>query len=72
MSCLSLAQVMMGGGMLSTSHGSVTSSPTVTDISNSLSELFCISTPLGLGFTTHLQRHTVCKYNRVRLEDAPN
>lgn len=75
MSCLSLAQVMMGGGMLSTSHGSVTSSPTVTDISNSLSELFCISTPptmLGLGFTTYLQRHTVSKYNKVRLEDAPN
>jgi len=58
--------------MLCTSHGRMTSSPTVTEISNSLSELFSISTPLGLGFTTRLQRHTVCKYNRVRLEDAPN
>ncbi len=62
MSCLSLAQVMIGGGTLSTSHGSVTSSPTFTDISNSLPELFCISippTPLSLGFTKRLQRHTV-------------
>lgn len=33
MSCVSLAQVIIGGGKLFTSHGSVTSSPVITEIS---------------------------------------
>lgn len=32
MSCLSLAQLMVGGGTLWTSHGKMASSPSITDI----------------------------------------
>ena len=32
MSCLSLAQLMVGGGTLLTSHGKMASSPSITDI----------------------------------------
>lgn len=32
MSCLSLAQLMLGGGTLWTSHGKTASSPSITDI----------------------------------------
>lgn len=32
MSCLSLAQLMVGGGTLRTSHGKMASSPSITDI----------------------------------------
>lgn len=53
MSCISLAQVIMGGGKLFTSHGSVTSSPAMTEISMGLSYAFpCWSPGLDtLGFT---------------------
>lgn len=55
MSCISLAQVIMGGGELLTSHGSVTSSPASTEISMGLSGAFSCWSPgldtLGLTMT---------------------
>lgn len=53
MSCISLAQVIMGGGKLFTSHGRVISSPAVTEISMGSSYAFpCWSPGLDtLGFT---------------------
>lgn len=53
MSCIALAQVTMGGGKLFTSHGSVTSSPAITEISMGLSCAFpCCSPGLDTrGFT---------------------
>lgn len=50
MSCLSLAQLMMGGGTLWTSHGKTASSPSITDIFVGPAE--CSSSPaLDLGRT---------------------
>lgn len=53
MSCTSLAQLIMGGGRLFTSHGSVISSPAITEISMGLSYAFpCCAPGLDtLGFT---------------------
>lgn len=51
MSWVSLAQVMMGGGMLFTSHGSVTSSPARTEISTGLSWDSPRWSPNTLGLT---------------------
>lgn len=49
-SCLSLAQLMMGGGTLWTSHGKTASSPSITDIFVGPAE--CSSSPaLDLGRT---------------------
>ena len=51
MSWVSLAQVMMGGGKLFTSHGRVTSSPARTEISTGLSWDGPLWSPNTLGLT---------------------
>lgn len=52
MSCLSLAQLMVGGGTLWTSQGKTASSPSTTDILTGSAEAPAPPT-LGLGRTEH-------------------
>ena len=58
MSCLSLDQVMVGGGKLWTSQGRVTSAPSTTDtLEGSAEPSGPPSPPLGLGRTGEGHAH---------------
>lgn len=57
MSCFSLAQLMVGGGTLWTSHGKMASSPSITDILFGSADAPAPPT-LDLGRTEHGQTNT--------------